>query len=55
LRYSGSDEIGIVSGHELGRVLVHWPLWDRTGRYMTSSLALAGVAFCEVATKPVRQ
>jgi hypothetical protein len=41
LRYSGSDEEGQVARHEHGRVVVHWPLWDREGRYMPSSLALA--------------
>jgi hypothetical protein len=43
LRYSGSDEIGQVVGHEPGRVLVHWPLWARTGRYMASSLTLTEI------------
>jgi hypothetical protein len=37
-RYSVSDEIGRVVGHEPGRVLVTWPAWGRTGRYMASSL-----------------
>lgn len=57
LRYSGSSEIGQVVGHKSGRVLVHWPLWARAGRYMASSLTLAeveGTAKQEAATKPVR-
>ena len=43
LRYSGSDEEGQVARHEHGRVVVLWPLWDREGRYMPSSLTLAEV------------
>jgi hypothetical protein len=44
LRHGGSDEIGQVIGHQLGRVLVHWPLWARVGHYMPSSLRLAEVS-----------
>lgn len=43
LRYSGSAEIGQVIGHEPGRVIVHWPLWARAGRYMASFLERADV------------
>jgi len=42
-RYSASDEIGRVVGHEAGRVLVHWPAWGRTGRYMASFLERVNV------------
>lgn len=42
LKYSPSDEVGHVARHEHGRVVVLWPLWDREGRYMPSSLIIAG-------------
>jgi hypothetical protein len=42
-RFCASDEIGIVSGHEPGRVLVTWPAWARTGRYMASFLERVNV------------
>jgi hypothetical protein len=33
-----SDEPGTVAGYERGKVVVHWPDWNREGRYHECSL-----------------
>jgi hypothetical protein len=38
LRYAGNDETGIVTGYERGKVVVHWPDWNREGQYHACSL-----------------
>lgn len=38
LRHTESREIGTVTGFEDARVIVYWPKWKRTGRYMPCSL-----------------
>ncbi len=35
---SDTRETGIVTGHTRGKVIVHWPEWDRKGSYHPWSL-----------------
>ena len=39
LKYGG-PEIGEVTGHDRGKVIVRWPRWGRSGRYHPQSLEL---------------